>query len=157
MRIFTTARFKPFAIALAVLDICFGITFFVVFLTHCHPVSQQWDPVPWGSCRSLSSSEFSSTSVDLVLDMAIVVLPMPWLWNLHMAMAKKAFVMLMFSFGFATIAIMCYLIYTIVHSDPNVATAKIGLLTDFELWLGIISKEETTRMQSRTFGSAGVL
>ncbi|KAI0593476.1 hypothetical protein F4775DRAFT_577880 [Biscogniauxia sp. FL1348] len=190
MRIFTTVAFKRWAVSLMVLDICFGITFVVVFITHCNPVSQEWDPVPWGWCRSLTSSELSSISLNLALDTAIVVLPMPWLWNLQMELNKKLLVMVMFSFGFATIAIMCYRIDQTLHSgpDPMLAIAKVGLLTDFELWLGIIvaclptlapfvrahvqpslakislkiygisgpsTKEETPRVQLRTFGGSG--
>lgn len=101
MRIFTTPTFKRWAISLGIIDICFGITFLVVFITHCSPVSQQWAPVPWGWCRSLTSAELSSISSNLVLDTAIVILPMPWLWNLHMPLGKKIVVMVMFSFGFA--------------------------------------------------------
>ncbi|KAI9667971.1 MAG: hypothetical protein M1821_000791 [Bathelium mastoideum] len=140
MRIFITTNFKRWAISLMVIDVCFGITFFVVFLTHCSPVSQQWDPVPWGHCRPLSWSELPSISLNLVLDTVIVFLPMPWLWNLHMPLSQKVFVTVMFSFGFATIAIMCYRIEQTVHSnpDPMLASAKIGLLSNLELWLGII-------------------
>ncbi|KAH9987074.1 hypothetical protein F4779DRAFT_638860 [Xylariaceae sp. FL0662B] len=140
MRIFTTAVFKRWAISLMVIDVCFGFTFLVVFITHCNPVSQQWDPVPWGGCRSLISSELSSISLNLVLDTATVVLPMPWLWNLQMALSKRVLVMVMFGFGFATIAIMCYRIDQTVHSDPDpmLSIAKVGLLSDLELWLGII-------------------
>ncbi|KAI5926905.1 hypothetical protein F4810DRAFT_651396 [Camillea tinctor] len=140
MRIFTTAAFKRWAISLMVIDVCFGITFLVVFITHCNPVSQEWDPVPWGWCRPLNLSELSSISLNLALDTAIVVLPMPLLWNLQMALSKKLLVMVMFSFGFATIAIMCYRIDQTVNRDPDpmLAIAKIGLLSDLELWLGII-------------------
>ncbi|KUJ07706.1 uncharacterized protein LY89DRAFT_765652 [Mollisia scopiformis] len=190
LRIFTTPGFRRWAVSLMVIDVCFGITFLVVFITHCNPVSQQWDPVPWGSCRSLTSSELSSISLNLVLDTAIVVLPMPWLWNLRMALSHKLVVMVMFGFGFATIAIMCYRLDQTVHSDPDpmIATARIGLLSNLELWLGIIvtclptmapffrtnllpglsklsrklygssapsSKEETPRVQLRTFGGSG--
>ncbi|KAK8062547.1 hypothetical protein PG997_014644 [Apiospora hydei] len=140
MRIFSTAAFKRWAISLMVVVVCFGITFLVVFITHCHPVSQEWDPVPWGWCRDLKYSELSSISMNLALDTAIVVLPMPWLWNLQMPTSKKIVVMIMFGFGFATIAIMCYRIDQTVHSDPDpmIAIARVGLLSNVELWLGII-------------------
>lgn len=39
-----------------------------------------------------------------------------------------------------TIAIMCYRLKETVHTDPDpmIATARIGLLSNLELWLGII-------------------
>ncbi|GAW18080.1 hypothetical protein ANO14919_075510 [Xylariales sp. No.14919] len=140
MRIFTTAIFKRWATSLMAVDVCFGITFLAVFITRCSPVSQEWDPVPWGWCRSVTLTELSSISVNLVLDTSIVFLPMPWLWNLRMPLSNKIVVTVMFSFGFATIAIMGYRLEQTVHShsDPLLAIARVGLLSNLELWLGII-------------------
>lgn len=87
-----------------IFSVCFGITFFVVFLTRCSPISQEWDPKPGGWCRPLLSSELSSISINLVLDTAIVALPMPWLWGLNMATGTKIIAMIMFSFGFAYVS-----------------------------------------------------
>lgn len=83
-----------------VIDAAFGITFFFVFLTHCIPISQQWNPVPGGWCRSETVNELTSISINLVIDTAIVLLPMPWLWRLQMPFSKKVLVTVMFSFGF---------------------------------------------------------
>ncbi|KAI0887875.1 uncharacterized protein GGS22DRAFT_185256 [Annulohypoxylon maeteangense] len=140
MRIFTTSSFKRWAISLMAISSFFGITFFVVFITHCNPISQGWNPVPWGSCRPLALSEYSSISLNLILDIMIIVLPMPWLWSLQMALFNKIVVMVMFSFGFATVATMCYRIEQTVHSDPDfmLGFARVGLLSDVEIWLGII-------------------
>ncbi|KAK8904841.1 hypothetical protein QC760_007178 [Botrytis cinerea] len=137
MRIFTTPVFKRWAVSLMTIDVCFGITFFVVFLTHCNPVSQEWNPVPRGSCRSLTLSEFSSIALNLALDTAIIILPMPWLYKLQIALNHKLFVMVMFSFGFATIAIMCYRLELTARSpsDPMIAIARVGVLSNLELWI----------------------
>ncbi|KAI0388468.1 hypothetical protein F5Y17DRAFT_452685 [Xylariaceae sp. FL0594] len=140
MRIFTTAAFKKWAIALMVLTSSFGITFIIVFVTRCHPVSQGWNPVPGGWCGPVMVTELTSISLNLVTDTAIVILPMPWLWHLHLPTGKKILIMIMFSFGFATIAIMAYRIEQAVHADPDplIAIARVGLLSNVELWLGII-------------------
>ena len=76
------------------------IAFQVVFITQCNPVSKNWKPVPWGSCRSLSTQQLTSNSLNTVLDMAVVILPMPVLWKLHLPLQKKMAVMIMFSLGF---------------------------------------------------------
>ena len=50
-----------------VLCSAYGIAFLVVFITHCDPVSQEWNPVPGGSCRDLSLSTLSSNIINTVL------------------------------------------------------------------------------------------
>lgn len=141
MRIFSTASFKKWAYGLMAFTVGFGISFFVAFLTRCSPVSQEWDPQPDGWCRPVIKTELASNSINLVLDLAIVCLPMPWLWKLNMATANKVVAMIMFSFGFATIAIMCYRMEITVnnHADPIKAMYRIGLLSNLELWFGIIA------------------
>ncbi|KXX73521.1 hypothetical protein MMYC01_209834 [Madurella mycetomatis] len=139
-RIFDTLIFKRIAYGLFAVCACYGISFLVVFITHCSPVSQEWDPVPWGTCNDLTKSQLASNSINAILDIAIVVLPMPPLWSLKMALRKKVVVMTMFGFGFATVAVMFYRIYATVHADPDpiLALADVGLLSFIELWLGII-------------------
>lgn len=66
-----------------------------------HPVSQQWNPVPWGSCRDLSHSELASNAINAVLDISVVISPMPLLWKLEMPLRNKVAVTVMFGLGFA--------------------------------------------------------
>ncbi|KAK0629345.1 hypothetical protein B0T17DRAFT_615131 [Bombardia bombarda] len=139
-RIFPNVVFRRVAQVLMGVCTCYGIAFLVVFITRCDPVSQEWKPVAWGSCKDVSQSQLASNSINAVLDMSIVVLPLPSLWNLKMALRRKLSVMAMFSVGFATVAVMWYRIYTTVHGnpDPVLALADVGLLSLLELWLGII-------------------
>ncbi|KAH8161364.1 hypothetical protein CIB48_g6888 [Xylaria polymorpha] len=140
MRVFTTPVFKRCALVLVAATISFGLSFFIVFLTRCHPISQEWNPVAGGWCADLQVQEISSISTNLVVDVAIVLLPLPWLWRLQMPLRNRIAVMIMFSFGFATIALISYRLDQALHShpDPLLAVANIGLLSNLELWLGII-------------------
>lgn len=79
--------------------IAFGIAFFVVFLTQCHPVSYLWNPVPGGGCRNLAYQEYASVSANLAIDIAIFILPLPVLWTLQMTTRYKFYVTIMLSFG----------------------------------------------------------
>lgn len=105
---------------LMTMNVIFGISFLAVFLSRCYPVSQEWEPKPWGHCRSLTTSELASSSINLGLDFLIVMLPLPWLWRLHMPVSNKIVVTIMFSFGFAYVSItLTYASYLGIH-------AKIG-------------------------------
>jgi len=101
-RIFSTAVFRRVSRVLMAFCACYGISFLVVFLTYCTPVSQPWNPVLGGTCRDSTSHEpeLVSNSINTVLDIVIVCLPLPWLWSLRMPMRKKMAVMFMFSLGF---------------------------------------------------------
>lgn len=99
-RIFRTAAFRRWSSVLMAAVGAFTVAFFVVFLTNCVPVSQEWNPVPGGHCRDQAPSEFSSVSCSLLIDLAIIILPFPWLWKLQMPMRNKVTVSITLSIGF---------------------------------------------------------
>lgn len=100
MRIFCTETFRRCAYVLMGVIAAFTVSFFVVFLTNCIPVSQMWNPVPWGHCREQSPSEFASLSCNLAIDLAIIIMPFPWLWRLQMPTRNKITVSVTLSIGF---------------------------------------------------------
>ncbi|KAM7195881.1 hypothetical protein V8F33_006530 [Rhypophila sp. PSN 637] len=139
-RIFDMLLFVRIARIIMAICACYCVTFLVVFITHCDPVSQQWNPVPWGSCREITQTELASNSINSLLDLAIVCLPLPFLWSLQMPLRKKITVIFLFSLGFVTVGIMFYRIYVTVNSNPDgiVALADVGVLSIVEVWLGIV-------------------
>lgn len=76
-----------------------GLSFLVVFLTRCRPLSQMWDPVLGGTCRKLQVEQFACGTTNLIIDIFIVILPMPVLWRLKMPIRQKFIVSIMFSIG----------------------------------------------------------
>lgn len=100
MRIFTTATFRFWAYILMGIVGAYGIAFLCVFMTNCQPVSQQWDPVPGGWCRDIANEEFTSVSLNMVIDLAIAIMPMPVLWRLRMSTRSKIMISLIFGLGF---------------------------------------------------------
>ena len=97
--IFTTKRFKLAARILMFIVSAYGISFLCVFFTNCHPVSYSWNPVPGGHCRTDTTEETLSVSINMVIDTAVVILPMPPLWGLQMATRKKAGISFLFGLG----------------------------------------------------------
>ncbi|KAI1662061.1 integral membrane protein [Daldinia decipiens] len=141
-RIFAIRQFERWCWVLIVINGCYGISFITVYLTNCTPVDQLWNPSPDGHCRDMQISDFSTVAVNLLLDLAIILLPMPTLWGLKLPLRKKVVVTIMFSFGLATIAIMIWRITETVQTraDPDFTLhlGLIGLISFFELWIGII-------------------
>ncbi|KAL6861929.1 hypothetical protein J3F83DRAFT_746202 [Trichoderma novae-zelandiae] len=142
-RIFAVKPFLYWAYVMMGVVGAYGIAFLVLFMTQCHPISQQWDPVPGGSCRNIVVQELTSVSLNMVIDIAIVILPLPALWSLQLAVRSKLVVSVMFSIGFITIAIMAwrlqFTISTVNDTDFVYNLFDIGLISMLELWLGIIA------------------
>lgn len=99
MRVFAVRSFRMWAWPLMALCSGYGIAFLIAFVTNCHPVSQQWDPVPWGSCRDIVKTQLSSNIINTFLDFAVVFLPMPYVYGLRMPLHKRLAVMVIFGLG----------------------------------------------------------
>ncbi|KAL7627702.1 hypothetical protein AAE478_001896 [Parahypoxylon ruwenzoriense] len=142
LRIFSVAQFKRWVYALIAIVVSYGIAFFIVFPTNCQPVYQLWAPVPGGWCHDVTIEEFSSVGINLAIDLAIIILPMPILWTLKMPVYNKIFISIMFSCGLITIGLMCWRLVITAESarttDLFFYLPDIGLVSELELWLGII-------------------
>ncbi|KAI1503403.1 hypothetical protein F5X99DRAFT_375139 [Biscogniauxia marginata] len=141
IRIFSIAKFRQWAYALIVVVVCYGIAFIIVFPTNCQPISQLWAPVPDGWCHNPIIEQFASVTLNLVIDLAIVILPMPALWSLKMPRSNKVFISIMFSLGLITIGVMCWRLWITAQAattDLFGYLAAVGLVSELELWLGII-------------------
>ncbi|KAI0380262.1 integral membrane protein [Hypomontagnella monticulosa] len=141
-RVFATKEFRRWSNGLIAIVVCYCITFLAVYMTNCRPIDQLWNPVPWGSCREMSISDFATLGTNITLDIAVIILPMPVLWNLQMPLRNKISVSVMFSIGFITIAVMGWRVAAAAQtrSNPDYTynfplTAVLSLC---ELWLGII-------------------
>lgn len=140
--IFSTKGFKLSARILMLFVAAYAIAFFCVFLTNCQPISYQWHPVPGGHCKSITVEEITSVSANMVIDTAIVVLPMRPLWGLQMATRKKIGISILFGLGLLVVAVMGWRIKITVESTTKTdfvyGLGNIGIVTMFELWVGII-------------------
>lgn len=81
-----------------------GIIAFFVLLFSCKPISyywNKWDGEHEGSCLSHNKILLAHSTINIILDVAIVVLPMPVLFKLHMRLSKRIGVAAMFAVGIA--------------------------------------------------------
>ncbi|KAI2618107.1 hypothetical protein GGR54DRAFT_184949 [Hypoxylon sp. NC1633] len=142
-RIFTLRPFRIASYIVIGFTVAYCVSFLGIFVSHCQPVSNSWNPVPGGWCRDLSAEEFSSTSLSLVIDLIIILLPMRVLWGLQMTVYKRIGLSIMFSIGLITIGVMCWRIEATAKSvlhptdDPLHELLDVGLIVMLELWLGV--------------------
>jgi hypothetical protein len=77
----------------------FFIGFLVTIVTLCQPFSHYWNVTGPGHCGSLAGSQIATSSINTVVDLAVVLLPIPMLWRLHMRKEKKYKIMGIFAVG----------------------------------------------------------
>ena len=77
----------------------FFIGFLISIITLCQPFSRYWNVLGPGHCGSLSGSQVATSSINVVVDLAIVLLPLPIIWKLKMQTAKKIKIMCIFAVG----------------------------------------------------------
>jgi len=77
----------------------FFIGFLVSIITLCQPFSRYWNVLGPGHCGSLSGSQVATSSINTVVDLAIVLLPLPIIWRLQMQTQKKIKIMGIFAVG----------------------------------------------------------
>ncbi|KAJ5125656.1 hypothetical protein N7526_007833 [Penicillium atrosanguineum] len=106
------------------LVVAYFIAFLPIFLTQCHPISQQWAPVPGGGYTT------------------IALLPIPALWRLRMALRNKLTIGVMFGMGLVVVAVMIWRLVITLDPDTNkdfvFGLYQIGLVSFLELWLSMI-------------------
>lgn len=98
-RIFSIQQFRRWAYAVLAIVAAYGVAFLAVFLSRCYPVSQEWDPKPWGHCVDFYWEQLLSITLNIVVDSIIIILPMPMLWGLKLPVRSKIAITLMFSLG----------------------------------------------------------
>jgi len=133
-------RFATFFVIFVVSGYC--VSFMCIFLTNCTPISQQWDPVPGGYCKKLDIEEFCSVSLNMLIDLMIVALPIRPIWKLQMAKRNKLAILSMFSLGLLVVGLSAWRIVitnkSVTEADFVYGLALIALVSQLELWLGII-------------------
>lgn len=99
-RVFTTPAFRWWSYAFSAVTVAYCVGYFAVFVTSCIPVDHLWNPRPGGHCRDGRISDFSTLTINIILDLGIIILPLPTLWGLQLPTKKKIIVTVMLSFGF---------------------------------------------------------
>lgn len=79
----------------------FTIYFFIILFS-CEPLEyfwHQWDGEHTGSCINTNAEIYSSSALNIVLDLCVLILPIPRLLKLEVSLPKKLGICLTFSVG----------------------------------------------------------
>jgi archaellum biogenesis protein FlaJ (TadC family) len=98
-RIFVTIQFRRWTSALMVVTVCYGISFFVVYLKNCRPIDQLWHPQPNGHCRNMAIGDYATIAINTILGLVILILPLPTLWGLKLHFYKMDITTIMLGLG----------------------------------------------------------
>ncbi len=71
----------------------------MALLHHCGQGARYWNVLGPGHCGSLSGSQVATSSINTVVDLAIVLLPLPVIWRLQVQRQKKIKIIGIFAVG----------------------------------------------------------
>lgn len=102
LRIFPSQTFKYTCVTLLGITALITVLFQALTLFQCWPLSYNWEG--WkgemhGVCLNINKQTYASSSLNIILDFAILILPLPWLFKLQIGLRRKIHVIVMFSMG----------------------------------------------------------
>ncbi len=86
------------------------ITFLLVTIFQCHPLSYSWDKTTKGTCVNYNSVSWANAGINIFQDILIVLLPISELNGLQLSKKKKIGLYAMFGLGSLYVYISLYLI-----------------------------------------------
>lgn len=98
-RIFPTRWLKFTLLALGLFTFFQWITFNLVTIFQCVPVSAQWTPGLGANCVNYSIATMVSEILNVVTDILILASPMHTVWRLKASKARKRLITLTFLLG----------------------------------------------------------
>ncbi|KAI0152961.1 hypothetical protein GGR57DRAFT_513190 [Xylariaceae sp. FL1272] len=142
-RIYATPKFRRLCYGLMGLNLVYFVSFTIIYLTNCIPISELWHHQPGGHCRNTTTGDYATIGANLFLDALVLVLPLPVLWGLKMSVKDKITITAMFSLGTLTMTTLLWrLAVTIkVRSSPEwvLTLCQVGCIAQIELHVSIIA------------------
>ena len=83
LRLAPTATYRVVLYVSMALVSAFGISTSIASVLLCIPFDKLWHPDLPGNCIDINPFYITSTSLNMVFDIAVYVLPIPILWNLQ--------------------------------------------------------------------------
>jgi hypothetical protein len=126
--------------------IAYFLSFLVVFIMECQPISyfwNQWDGEHEGYCVNVQTSAYINGGINIFFDLVVFFLPIPKLMKLKVRdTRRKVGVILTFLVGLFVTACSCIRLQYLANTD-NLTNATyhyndIGFWTGLEAYLGII-------------------
>ncbi|KAJ4014655.1 hypothetical protein NW752_007426 [Fusarium irregulare] len=107
LRIFPSTEVRRVLWATVAFTAAYGFTFVLVIIFQCHPVDHfwlKWDGIHEGSCMSVNGIAWSSSVINIAMDLWILGVPLSQLKKMNLDWRKKVGIGMMFSVGvFVTI------------------------------------------------------
>jgi hypothetical protein len=103
LRIFPKTIIRNLLKGTIAFTILYGLTFVVVAIFQCHPISHYW--IKWdkehndGNCVNVNALAWSNAIISIVLDIWMLVLPLYEVFRLQLSWRKKMSVAIMFLVG----------------------------------------------------------
>jgi hypothetical protein len=135
LRIFPSRKIKLAVYVLIALNLGYLISFVLVSIWQCRPISlawTRWDGEHAGSCNNINLQGWTSAAFNIVLDVCTLALPLPELYALKMSARKKLQVLSMFSVGFLYASFLTFSDCQLIHdsiASPSLAFSGFKLLS----------------------------
>ncbi|KAL9527886.1 SAT4 family membrane protein [Sphaerulina musiva] len=145
LRIFQSRNFRRVVYLVIALNVCYAISFVLVSVFQCLPVSCAWNK--WSGeypckCNNINAQGWASAGANVGLDVLTLSLPLPQLWAMQLNKRKKFWLMLMFCVGFlVTIISILRLQVLIQFGDSFNLTydyVSVGYWSTAELHLSVV-------------------
>ena len=102
LRIFPSTGVRRILWATVAFTVAYGLTFILVIIFQCHPVNHfwvKWDGMHEGSCISVNGIAWSSSAINIAMDLWILGVPLSQLKKMNLDWKKKVGIGMMFSVG----------------------------------------------------------
>lgn len=113
LRIFPDKKFHKWCFVLMGLNGAYIITLLFTTIFQCSPVEGawlHWDGTFEGTCLNININGWTSTALNICLDVATIVLPLPELVKLNLSWRKKFGILSMFCVGFLSVPFISWLL-----------------------------------------------
>ncbi|KAL2857733.1 hypothetical protein BJY01DRAFT_201994 [Aspergillus pseudoustus] len=145
LRLFPNGRIRSAVFVALGLTAAWEVVSFFVLLFSCWPISyywNQWDGEHKGRCISHNNFLLAHSTINIVLDVAVVCIPMPTLMRLQMPLEKRLGVCVMFAVGIVVTVISIFRLVETVGfnstTNPTKDFVPVGIWSLLELDVAIM-------------------
>ncbi|KAE9364036.1 hypothetical protein N431DRAFT_475032 [Stipitochalara longipes BDJ] len=142
LRIFETPQMKRVCyIALGIISV-YGLWAIASSIFTCIPIQAYWDTSIHGRCFQSLTFWYTTSSLNIVTDVAIFVLPLPILLKLQLPLRQRLILIFIFTIGFFVCIVSILRLHTlkvaVETSDPTWDDEAAATWSALELNMGIV-------------------
>lgn len=88
-RLFAASRLHVIIVITGILQLCWGLTFSLVFAFQCRPIQRPWKLSGPAKCINTRALGIASGVINIIVDVVILILPQYIVWNLQIRRGEK--------------------------------------------------------------------